>query len=217
MVRRLAENLTPVVAQAPFDRLRPEHCGLRMAIDLFEALPCEEGFRYEIIDGVIQVSPVPEPFHYDIARNLCRLLESAKAADGRPVFADVRLQSRVFVSSERDRASIPEPDVAAYLEYPQKPVRSYLGVSPAVVAEVVSPDYDRKDYVRNVELYGRVASILEYWVVDPRIDVIRPSMAIFRRDVGTQPFARIDIPAGGRYECVRWPGLSVDLARIAVD
>ena len=65
--------------------------------------------------------------------------------------------------------TIPEPDVAAYRDFPihlpSEEVR-WEEVSPILVAEVLSAEDPDKDLVRNVDLYFQVPSIKEYWILD---------------------------------------------------
>lgn len=207
MIRRHAELRTHLGAE---DNLR------RVSLSDYESAEFEEGLRYELIGGVLHVSPSPEPNHQDLVVAVMDLLRSHVDGSGRQLFRHVVHDPRLFVKDSEEDAAVPQPDLAGYLEYPQKPVRDYRGLMPVLVVEIVSPGGKHKDYVRNVEIYARTA-ILEYWVIDPTRNAARPSMAVFRRNNPDEEFARTDIAAGRVYECERWPGLRVDLARIAVD
>lgn len=197
--------------------LGPQQAGQRMTAADFEAAPVEDGYRYELVEGVLHVSPAAEMYHGDLAAAIADLLRALRGPDGRPVFARVRTECRVFVDDDPNATTNPEPDVAAYLMHPGKPARSFRGVYPVLVVEIVSADSSQKDYIQDPRLYGRVPAILEYWIVDATDDLARPTMTVYRRDDGRRPFERIDVPAGGHYECARWPGLKVDLHRIATE
>ncbi len=207
MIRPHAEIKTHLGAE---DNLR------RVSLSDYEGAEFEEGLRYELIGGVLHVSPSPGPNHQDLLAAVFKLLAFQVDADNRPVFQHVAFEPRLFVQESEEDATVPQPDLAAYLEYPPKPVRDYRGLMPVLVVEIVSPGGKHKDYVRNVEIYARTA-ILEYWVIDPTRNAARPSMAVFRRNSPDEEFSRTDIASGRVYECERWPGLRVDLARIAVD
>src|SRR4051794_15111147 len=66
--------------------------GLRMphdrdwTVDDLDALP-DDGFRYELFDGVLVVSPAPVPVHQRAARALFRLLDAACPAELEVFFA----------------------------------------------------------------------------------------------------------------------------------
>ena len=67
----------------------------------------------------------------------------------------------------RPATTCPEPDLAAYHDYPwQLPRRHrrWQDISPILVAEVASDDL-AKDFDRNVGLYEQVPSIQEYWLI----------------------------------------------------
>jgi hypothetical protein len=51
----------------PIDLLGPEHNGVRMSIDEFTRAPGVEGYKFELINGVVEVSPTPQPYAQDLA------------------------------------------------------------------------------------------------------------------------------------------------------
>ena len=202
------------------DRIRvfgPRDAGEVVSADEFLRGRGESGFRFELINGELHVSPAPDPCAQNLADRIHWLLRSYRSPEGRG-FAEVVTTPRVFLeSSPQELDTIPEPDVAAYEQYPPKPVRSYRGVYPALVVEIVTPSSVYKDYVRNYELYTRVPTVFEYWIVDPTKDPARPTLAVHKRTEGGQPFTRSDIEAGGVYESATWPGLKLDLGRVSVE
>jgi hypothetical protein len=56
-----------------------------------------------------------------------------------------------------------------------------------------------------------------YWIVDSIKDPARPAMTVLHRKSGDEPFERRVVRAGGTYTCRRWPGIKVDLRKIAVE
>jgi Uma2 family endonuclease len=79
---------------------------------------------------------------------------------------------------------VPEPDLAAYRDFPEDTPISQLSwerLSPLIVAEVLVDGDADKDTVRNVELYFHVPSIAEYWILDGRASVARPQLIVHRR------------------------------------
>src|SRR5262249_31326769 len=91
--------------------------------------------------------------------------------------------ARVFVPGRR-RLTTPEPDLAAYRDFPLhlpfEEIR-WQDVSPFLVGEVLALDDPDKALVRNVALYHQVPTIKEYWLLDTRDDPNRPSMTVFIR------------------------------------
>ncbi len=197
--------------------LRPQHAGLRMSLDEFEQAQGEEGYRYELIEGVLEVSPTPNPPEKLISVAVRDVLRDARSSSGKPVFAKVVWETRVFVSVAQRRATVSEPDIAAYQTFPPKRIESWREVMPALVIEIVAPGGVERDYVRNREIYQRAPEILEYWIIDPTEDWSRPTMTVHHRADGSQPFERLDIVPGGVYEPVRWADVRIDLHKIAAE
>ncbi|MFN0134724.1 MAG: Uma2 family endonuclease [Phycisphaerae bacterium] len=203
----------------PIDVLDPSLNGVRMSRSEFERAELRDGYRFELIGGFLQVAPAPNPNEKDIAVELFELLrEYTRSQTPRP-FQRVLWEPRLMISSDEQDATNPEPDIAAYEAYSRSRVNSYDNLSLSLVVEVVSEGGEAKDYVRNRALYESVKTVREYWVVDPRQDASRPSMAVFRRaapETPDSPFERFDIEPGGVCACETWPGLSVDLTKIGV-
>lgn len=192
----------------------PEHAGTHFTADQFERLPGREGHRYELIEGVLHVSPAPQPIHARLARRLLNLLEGCRKPSGEPAFPEILVPARVLVDDDPEATTNPEPDIAAYVAFPSTTPTTYEGIEPALVVEIVSPGGHDKDYGRNPELYERVAGIMEYWIIDPTRGGERPAMTVFARPRPGEEFERTDIEPGGAYESKHWPGLRVDLSRL---
>lgn len=205
----MIRQVRPLVSQ-----IGPEHAGLPFSADDFERLPGREGFRYELVDGVLHVSPSANPAHAEIQRIVAERIGATRNAEGRPVFANVLLTARVIVRDDALSTTNPEPDIAAYAIFPSRPPRSFVGLHPALVVEVVSLGSHDKDYGRNPGLYERVHDIREYWVIDPTSDADRPIMTVFHRASGECEFQRLDIPAGGHYRSRNWPAVELDLGAL---
>ena len=207
---RIPRALTPV-------ELGPEHDGIEMSIYEFDAAGGRDGYRYELIEGVLHVSPAPDLPYLDLAMAFVHVLHNARHRNGRRIFKQVLVEPRVTVKNAALRTTNPQPDVAAYATYPRKPLPPHIQVDPTLVVEIVTPDSRQKGYVRNVRLFQSVPSILEYWIVDSIRDPARPSMTVLHRKAGVEPFQRKVIRPGGVYTCRRWPGIKVDLHKIAVE
>jgi Uma2 family endonuclease len=192
--------------------LTPADHGRDLSLEEFEASVGAEGYRYELIDGKLRVAPLPEQPHDSIEAwiNQELILYAMRRSE---VINYVTTKARVFVPGHR-RATCPEPDVAAYADYPYRlprRQRRWQNLSPVVVVEVVSEEDPEKDLERNVELYLQVPTIREYWIVDQRADPDAPTMIVYRRRGASWP-RPIEVPAGGRYESRSLPGFVLDLA-----
>jgi Uma2 family endonuclease len=196
-----------------FSILGPEHAGLRLSAREFDEAEVAEGYRAELVDGVVQLSPSADAPYQFIAVRIFRLLDAYRPKAGESGFALVLTDPRVFVTSKR-RATIPQPDVAAYTDAPRGVPEDYRDLHPALVVEVVSRGSADKDFRRNLDLYQRVPQILEYWIVDARRSKLQPALTVHHRRRGVDAFTRLDVPRGTVYESKRWPGLRVDWKRI---
>lgn len=163
-------------------KLGPADHGRPMSLEEFMAASSVEGYHYELIDGELYVSPLP-----DLPENRVEdwVFDKLKlyARQQPAVVNHVTNKARVFVSGRR-RLTTPEPDVAAYRNFPlDRPLRSvrWQDVSPILVVEVLSLDDPDKDLVRNVALYLQVPSIKEYWLFDTRDDPEQLRLQVRRR------------------------------------
>jgi Uma2 family endonuclease len=188
--------------------LRPRDHGRSIRYADFLASETVEGYHYELIDGKVYVSPQANPPHMRLDLWLLHKLDrySAKHLE---VINLVYNKTRVFVPG-RKRITYPEPDIAAYHDFPlSAPFNAvrWRDVSPILVAEVLSPDCLDKDLVRNVELYLQVPSIQEYWVVEGLEDPDRPSLRVYRRRGNRWQI--IDVAAGETYTTKLLPGFKL--------
>ncbi len=156
-------------------RLTATSAGLRMALDEFRAIDdFEEGYRFELIQGILVVTPPPSPAHSNSNDELAYLLRAyrennpqGKCIDG--TFTDCELVTSIGLRVA-DRAiwvglgRLPRPDQDV----------------PSIVIEFVSPG--KASYLRDFEHKRDEYLNLgcqEYWVFD-RFD---RTMAVFRPNV----------------------------------
>jgi len=122
----------------------------------------EDGRRYEIIEGVLYVSPAPKYLHQFVAGALAALLwnyvrkrqlglvlsapfEVHLSEHTRPLQPDI-----IFIRADQ------EPDTEAV---------AFEGV-PDLVVEILSPSSVRRDRIAKFAAYEK-AGVSEYWIVDP--------------------------------------------------
>lgn len=191
-------------------KLGPKDHGRELTDEEFETARYKEGYRYEIIDGRLYVSPIPNLPHADLVKWLEKTLEAYSTAC--PQFVNkVTAPARVFVRSAV-RSTRPEPDIAIYRDYPYhlpRRERRWQDISPILVVEVISDDTAEKDFVRNVELYLQVPSIQEYWIIDQGEDDEHFFLRVYRRGRGRRWRQPIDVPFGQTYTTPLLPGFSL--------
>ncbi len=141
--------------------------GEPFTVDDLERMP-DDGRRYELIDGMLIVSPAPNMPHQRVAFLLGMQLEDA-CPDDLVVFGaavNVRFSLR----------SALEPDVVVARVADAEGARVRLTSTPLLVAEVLSPDSVLRDLNLKKAAYERFG-IPSYWVVDPDLD--QPSLRVF--------------------------------------
>jgi Uma2 family endonuclease len=189
-------------------KLGPADHGRPLTLDDFDSAEFEPGFRYEIIDGRLYVSPTPNPAENILEQWLYRklLAYSDRHTD---VINYVTPKSRVFVQ-KRKKTTAPEPDITAYRDLPLD--EDFRGIhwrdlNPILVAEVLVEGDQSKDLERNVELYLEVPSIREYWVLDGRENPNEPTLIQHRR-YGKRWLVK-SFPYGTTFRTKLLPGFSL--------
>jgi Uma2 family endonuclease len=153
--------------------------GRRVNDTVAESADYETGYKYEIIEGRLYVSPQANAPENWLETWLYRKLWNY-ADRHLDVVNYVSNKARVYVPRKK-LSTIPEPDLAAYCDYPlERPIGTlkWRDVSPILVAEVLYASDPFKDLVRNVDLFLRVPSIREYWILDARDNPDKPSMLV---------------------------------------
>lgn len=193
-------------------RIGPEDHGRLMTLEEFQAAKEAEGFVYELIDGVLIVSPVPKPAH----DHWVQLLESHLEQYGRRCPALINYVSThcEVVVPIRPGPTRPQPDIAAFRAFPKPPPPEWDSVCPVLVVEIISPRRERKDTTRNRQLYWSVGGILEYWIIDAQDDPPRPLLIILTRHPGATGWEERRLPYGQTYRSTMFPRLTVNLKRL---
>jgi Uma2 family endonuclease len=150
--------------------LTPADQGKRLSLAEFESADSQEGYRYELIHGRLEVSPIPNLPH-DRLLDWLRDALKAYAVQHPDIINQVSGPARVFLPEGGEEVTAPEPDLACYQNFPEELPEeevNWQDVSPVVVVEFISRDTADKDLTRNVSLYLRVPTIREYWIVGTR-------------------------------------------------
>lgn len=139
------------------------HVGLRMSAEEFLKIP-DDGVFYELIDGVVVMSPSPTPEHQqavmEIARQIANYIRQNKVGRVFPE-QDVHLGP-----GKSGRDIVYRPEVTFVAQEKLADNRGVLRGPPDVVVEVISRGSRRMDTetkFRDYEQFG----VREYWLVDP--------------------------------------------------
>lgn len=124
-------------------------------LEEFEKLPKEDGWNYELLDGVVMMSPRPAMQHQIVSGNLYTELRNAlRQKNCRPIpEIDLVLEGNNL---------IPDMMVICNDTFDKKRYEQ----PPFIVIEIVSPTSSSRDYVSKRNLYEKL-NIPEYWVISP--------------------------------------------------
>lgn len=133
------------------------YAGLRMSAEEFFGLG-ETQDRYELIDGVVLMSPSPLPSHNELVAEVVFQLKTHARISGARVFPETDLRL--------GRGLVYRPDIVVYAagRLTGKPER--LELAPDLVIEMLSPGTKAIDLVTkwgDYEAFG----VGEYWAIDP--------------------------------------------------
>lgn len=178
--------------------------GLRMTADEFLALP-DDGDRYELVDGVVIMSPSPTPVHQrvalEIASQLKWFLRQQPAGE-----AFMELDVRIGKSaSGKDLVYRPDVLFIRAERMRSMPADCIVG-PPDLVVEVLSERSRRMDLATKRDDYERLG-VREYWVFDPA----GKSMTFWR--LREAAFAEIR-PTGDAFASEAVPGFVLDLKSV---
>ncbi|HEX7736917.1 MAG TPA: Uma2 family endonuclease [Ktedonobacteraceae bacterium] len=139
----------------------------------YAALP-DDGHRYEVVQGVLMMSPAPEIAHQRVVQRISRYLDeqifSTKRGEVLPGPTDVVLSQKKVV----------QPDLAVLLNQRHERLKKqYVEGAPDLVVEVISPSTATYDRLVKYALYAE-SGVSEYWLVDPA----EQSIEVFVLEVG---------------------------------
>lgn len=126
----------------------------------YAALPAD-GHRYEIVNGVLLMTPAPSPGHQDIVGEIFSCLRTSVKLAG---------LGRVFpgpVDVELGPKDVFQPDVVVVLnEHLDRVKAKKIVGAPDLVVEIASPSTAAYDRLTKYEKYVH-SGIPEYWIVKP--------------------------------------------------
>jgi Uma2 family endonuclease len=186
------------------DHVKPATPGVKLTYDDFVLFP-DDGKRHELIDGEHYVTASPNMRHQQISINLTLMIGSWLEAhpQGRWFYApfdvvfskfDVVEPNILYVSNERSNV-LTAPNVQG---------------APDLLIEIGSPSTRQRDETMKRRLYER-SNVVEYWIVDPDIEVVR---AYRRSGDGFARLSELSREADDVLTTVLMPGLGLPLARI---
>jgi Uma2 family endonuclease len=183
-----------------FERLPPG----KLTYEDYVELP-DDGRRYEILDGELEVSPAPRPRHQGVSMNLAALLHVHVREHG----LGIVYCAPIDVILARD--SIVQPDIV-FVAAGRESIVTERAIEgpPDLAVEILSPDSERRDRSAKAGLYARYG-VRHYWIVDP---VLR-TLETYELDDGA--YRRVAMHEGqAKARVAPLPDLEIDLARVWV-
>lgn len=125
-----------------------------ITMEEFEGLERDERLTYELIDGIVLMSPSPSREHQEIGANILIKLGTQLAhSPCRPLYElDITFNEDVY-----------RPDVMIFCNN-NKDI-------PAIVFEILSPSTRQRDLFVKLNKYHAMG-VKEYWIVDPKTKTV---------------------------------------------
>jgi Uma2 family endonuclease len=205
-------SMTDVVApsetkksQSPFG---PRDAGQPMDLDEFEAAEFEPGYRYELIHGVLVVTPPPLEEERDANEELGHWLRAYKDSHPQGGSLDLSLpEQNVRTSGQNRRCDRAIWAGLARRPRTRGPVRERD--APTIIVEFPSsrPADQRRDYMEKGSEY-RDLGIKEYWIIDR----FSRTMTVHRRHGAS--WTKSVLGETGTYTTQLLPGFELPLRRL---
>jgi len=191
-------------AVMPFTQRRePQYLGLRMSADAYFALQ-QDGFDYELVNGVVVMSPSPTPKHQHVALEIAWQLRNYLQQN--PVGL-VLMETDIHLGqSPTGDDLVYRPDVVFLCSERAGDIKDRIIGAPNLVVEVVSGSSRRFDSETKRDDYER-SGVGEFWLIDPDQD----RMIFFRLKEGR--FVEVP-PAGDTFASQTVPGFELDLLSV---
>ncbi len=185
-------------------RLGPRSAGMLLTPDEFDRAHYVEGWRYELIHGVLVVSPTPSRQERDSNERLANWLIRYQSIHPQGRALDLTLyEEEIETRGGQDRRRLDRAIWAGLGRLPEK------GEIPTIAVEFVSEGKvnQERDYVVKRAEY-REAGICAYWVID-RFQRTLTSYGFSSKSDDVQVFAE-----GQTFESPLLPGFVLDLKEL---
>ncbi len=183
-------------------RLGPRSAGMLLTPKEFDRARGQEGWRYELINGVLVVSPTPSRQERHPNEELGYWLRQYK--DGHPHGSTLDLTlHEEEIQTKKHRRRVDRAIWAGLGRIPEKTE------TPTVVVEFVSEGKvnQERDYVAKQAEYREIG-VREYWVIDR----FKRSLTVYK--FGGEKDEVLLIPEGQKYAPSLLPGFELDVARL---
>lgn len=181
----------------------PRYQGVRLSAEEYFQLT-DDGYKYELVDGVMMMSPSPTTRHQAVAMEIATQISVyLRDHDVGRVLAETDVH---LGRNDTGRDIIYRPEIVFLsAEHVARTKKRIVG-PPELVVEIISPDsrrYDSQTKRGDYEKHG----VGEFWLFDPEND----TMTFLRRK--GDGFVEVE-STGDRFASEAVPGFTLDLARV---
>jgi Uma2 family endonuclease len=182
--------------------LGPRSAGLLLTLTEFDHARPQQGWRYELINGVLVVSPTPSRQERDPNETLGQWLRNYQDGHPRGSALDATLPEEE-IETKKNRRRVDRAIWAGLGRVPEK------GEAPTIAVEFVSKGKinQERDYIARRADFWELG-VREYWVVDR----FRRSLTVYRFDA--EKDEELHIPADKTYETPLLPGFVLELKQL---
>jgi len=153
-----------IVSATKIEYPAAEYVGLRMTAEEFFQLP-EDGIYYQLIDGVVFVSPSPSLKHQRISGEI--LVQLSNFLIDHPISTAVMEMDVHLGQGPTGQDLVYRPDVLFIKEERVPKGEDHPAGAPDLVVEVISPHSHSMDTRTKKDDYQR-CGVREYWIVNPQ-------------------------------------------------
>lgn len=177
--------------------------GLRMTAAEYLQLE-EDGHRYELVHGVVCMSPSPTFRHQEIAAETLTQLRAFLHAN--PVGVAVAEIDVHLPTADVGGEVVYRPDIVFVRNERVPEGADHVAGAPDLIVEIVSHSSRSYDTKTKKDDYER-AGVAEYWIIDPELD----TMSFYALRDGR--FVEV-APGADKFQSVAVAGFSLDLKRL---
>jgi Uma2 family endonuclease len=205
-MNRLEATVRKKTHPAPFG---PRDAGIPMDLDEFEDSEFEEGYRYELIHGVLVVTPPPLEEERDANEELGHWLRQYRDFHPEGKALNLTLSEHNIRTVGQNR----RPDRVLWVGLGRRPRTRGRPVSardvPAIIVEfpAARPADQRRDYQEKAREY-RAIGVHEYWIIDR----FRRAMTVHTRKGGK--WRKRIVGEGETYSTPKLPGFELPLRKL---
>ena len=137
----------------------PHYDGLHVSREQYLDL-ADDGYQYDVVEGVMRMSPSPDFEHNDLNLSFGVLLKIYLKKN--PI-GKCAIETDVFLPDGGDPL---RPDLSFILNEKLRIVQKHIHGAPDLVCEVLSPTTRKRDLGVKADRYLK-NGVLEYWILDP--------------------------------------------------